>query len=162
MVYPGQLSYKDFSSTVHRRPIDDYGRRLRVVCVGAGISGITTAIRFNQHLGSHVDFKIYEKNDGQATSMFVPLWACTHCFQTSGVFGSRIAILAWLAISLHRASPGSSRTIRSGQVTMPAGKRSMNMYEELHTSTTWISTSASSIMSLKQSGTKIEVSGASA
>ncbi|CAM1506055.1 Fc.00g056960.m01.CDS01 [Cosmosporella sp. VM-42] len=62
MVYPGQLHYSDFQVPILKRPIDDPGRKLRVVCVGAGISGITSAIRFNQHLGDNITFQIYEKN----------------------------------------------------------------------------------------------------
>ena len=66
MVYPGQLHYSEFQVPILKRPIDDPGRKLRVVCVGAGISGITSAIRFTQHLGDHVTFQIYEKNHGTA------------------------------------------------------------------------------------------------
>ncbi|KAB5551065.1 hypothetical protein GE09DRAFT_1000878, partial [Coniochaeta sp. 2T2.1] len=62
MVYPGQLHYSQFQVPILTRPIDDPGRKLRVVCVGAGISGITSAIRFNQHLGDDISFQIYEKN----------------------------------------------------------------------------------------------------
>ena len=63
MGYKGQLHYSDFQVPILKRPIDDAGRKLRVVCVGAGIAGITTAIRLNQHLGEHITFQIYEKND---------------------------------------------------------------------------------------------------
>ncbi|PGH28270.1 hypothetical protein AJ80_00161 [Polytolypa hystricis UAMH7299] len=62
MVYKGQLHYSDFQTPVLTRPIDDPGRKLRVVCVGAGIAGITSAIRLNQHLGDQISFQIYEKN----------------------------------------------------------------------------------------------------
>ena len=65
MVYSGQLHYTDFPSPILSRPIDDPGRRLRIVCVGAGISGITTVIRFTQHLSEHVDVQIYDKNAGK-------------------------------------------------------------------------------------------------
>lgn len=64
MVYPGQLSYKQFTANTLKRPIDEPGRKLRVVCVGAGISGLTTIVRFNQHLGEHIDLQVYEKNAG--------------------------------------------------------------------------------------------------
>lgn len=39
----------------------DAKRPLRVVCVGAGISGIITAIRFPQRI-ANLDLQIYEKN----------------------------------------------------------------------------------------------------
>jgi cation diffusion facilitator CzcD-associated flavoprotein CzcO len=45
---------------VEERPID--GKRpLRVICVGAGISGIITAIRFPQRI-PNLELQIYEKN----------------------------------------------------------------------------------------------------
>ncbi|KAF2801808.1 FAD/NAD(P)-binding domain-containing protein [Mytilinidion resinicola] len=62
MVYPGQLHYSSFKAPILNRPIDDPGRKLRIICVGAGISGVTTAIRFRQHLGANIDLQIYEKN----------------------------------------------------------------------------------------------------
>ena len=40
--------------------IDDY-RPMKVICIGAGISGICAAIRFNQRI-QNLDFTIYEKN----------------------------------------------------------------------------------------------------
>jgi hypothetical protein len=64
MVYPGQLNYTQFKATRLNRPIDDPGRKLRVVCVGAGISGLTTIVRFNQHLADHVEVQVYDKNEG--------------------------------------------------------------------------------------------------
>ena len=45
---------------IEERPID--GKRpLRVICVGAGISGIITAIRFPQRI-PNLELQIYEKN----------------------------------------------------------------------------------------------------
>lgn len=64
MVYPGQLHFSDFNAPIIPRAIDDPGRKLRVVMVGAGISGVTTAIRLPQHLGHYIDLQIYEKNEG--------------------------------------------------------------------------------------------------
>lgn len=69
MVYPGQLHYSQFQRPILERPIDDPGRQLRVVCVGAGISGITSAIRFHQHLGDNITFRIYEKNSGMNVTL---------------------------------------------------------------------------------------------
>ena len=40
--------------------VDDY-RPMKVICIGAGISGICAAIRFNQRI-QNLDFTIYEKN----------------------------------------------------------------------------------------------------
>ncbi|KAH0841216.1 putative sterigmatocystin biosynthesis monooxygenase stcW [Fonsecaea pedrosoi] len=62
MVFAGQLHFSQFKAPIIPRAIDDPGRKLRVVTVGAGISGVTTAIRLPQHLGKHVDLQIYEKN----------------------------------------------------------------------------------------------------
>lgn len=45
---------------LYDHPIDDY-RPLRIVCIGAGISGILTAIRFPQRL-KNIELVIYEKN----------------------------------------------------------------------------------------------------
>ncbi|RDL41770.1 Uncharacterized protein BP5553_01749 [Venustampulla echinocandica] len=47
-------------AVVEERPIDAK-RPLRVICVGAGISGIITAIRFPQRI-PNLDLQIYEKN----------------------------------------------------------------------------------------------------
>lgn len=45
---------------IEERPID--GKRpLKVICVGAGISGIITAIRFPQRI-PNLELQIYEKN----------------------------------------------------------------------------------------------------
>lgn len=40
--------------------IDDY-RPMKIICIGAGISGMCAAIRFNQRI-QNLDFTIYEKN----------------------------------------------------------------------------------------------------
>lgn len=40
----------------------DAGRRMKVICIGAGYSGILTAIRFPQRI-PNLDLVIYEKND---------------------------------------------------------------------------------------------------
>jgi hypothetical protein len=45
---------------IEERPIDGT-RHLRVICVGAGISGILTAIRFPQRI-PNLELQIYEKN----------------------------------------------------------------------------------------------------
>lgn len=68
MVYDSQPHFSDFAAPIIPRPIDDPGRKLRVVVVGTGISGVTTAIRFPQHLGEHIDLQLYDKNAGM--SMF--------------------------------------------------------------------------------------------
>jgi hypothetical protein len=73
MVYPGQPHFTDFKAPILKRPIDDPGRKLRVICVGAGISGVTTAIRFPQHLGKDIDLQIYEKNAGKHPQIYIPL-----------------------------------------------------------------------------------------
>lgn len=65
MVYKGQLHYSQFPATTLRRPIDDPGRKLRIVCIGAGISGLTTIVRFKEHLGNNIDLQVYEKNKGR-------------------------------------------------------------------------------------------------
>lgn len=46
---------------LYDRPIDE-DRRLKVICIGAGYSGILTAIRFPQRI-ENLDLVIYEKND---------------------------------------------------------------------------------------------------
>ncbi len=46
---------------LHERPIDA-NRRIKVVCIGAGYSGILTGIRFPQNI-PNLDLTIYEKND---------------------------------------------------------------------------------------------------
>jgi hypothetical protein len=131
MVYPGQHHYTDYSSKVNRQPIDDFGRRLRVVCVGAGISGITSAIRFNQHLGQHIDFKIYEKNEGtvpnvkrleEVTDSVGRL--ANRVDQTLVVSGSRTGTQESPATFLRPVSPGLSRTTQIGRVITPAVRRS--------------------------------------
>jgi cation diffusion facilitator CzcD-associated flavoprotein CzcO len=40
----------------------DAGRPLKVICLGAGYSGILTAIRLPQHI-PNLELVIYEKND---------------------------------------------------------------------------------------------------
>jgi cation diffusion facilitator CzcD-associated flavoprotein CzcO len=47
-------------AVVEERSVDAK-RRLRVICVGAGISGILTSIRFPQRI-PNLDLQIYEKN----------------------------------------------------------------------------------------------------
>ncbi|ETS85705.1 hypothetical protein PFICI_03730 [Pestalotiopsis fici W106-1] len=42
------------------RPVD-YSRPIKVICIGAGVSGILTGIRFPQHI-DNLDLVIYEKN----------------------------------------------------------------------------------------------------
>jgi NADH dehydrogenase FAD-containing subunit len=65
MVYPGQPYFSDYAAPIIKRAIDDPGRVLRVVMVGAGISGVTTAIRFPEHLGKNIDLQLYDKNPGR-------------------------------------------------------------------------------------------------
>lgn len=40
----------------------DYARPLKVICVGAGMSGILCGIRFKQRI-PNLDLVIYDKND---------------------------------------------------------------------------------------------------
>lgn len=47
------------------KPLDsgvDYARRMKVICIGAGMSGILCGIRFRQKI-QNLDLTIYDKND---------------------------------------------------------------------------------------------------
>ncbi|KAF8183592.1 FAD/NAD-binding domain-containing protein [Mycena galopus ATCC 62051] len=86
--------------------IDDY-RPIKVICIGAGFSGILCAIRFQQKV-PNLDFKIYEKADGVGGTWRAnryPGAACdvpSHCYQFSfeaqsqwsGIFSTGPEILA--------------------------------------------------------------------
>ncbi|KAJ6548136.1 FAD/NAD-binding domain-containing protein [Mycena vulgaris] len=67
--------------------VDDY-RPIKVICIGAGFSGILCAIRFQQKV-PNLDFKIYEKADGVGGTWRAnryPGAACdipSHCYQFS-------------------------------------------------------------------------------
>ncbi|KAF7343045.1 FAD/NAD-P-binding domain-containing protein [Mycena venus] len=67
--------------------IDDY-RPMKVICIGAGFSGILAAIRFRQKV-PNLDLKIYEKADGVGGTWRAnryPGAACdvpSHCYQFS-------------------------------------------------------------------------------
>lgn len=56
----------------------DHCRPMKVICIGAGISGILTAIRFPQHI-QNLDLVVYEKNEGLGGTWFenkrVPLFS---------------------------------------------------------------------------------------
>ena len=52
-------------SSAQAKPRDapvDYARPLKVICIGAGMSGILCGIRFPQKI-PNLDLTIYEKND---------------------------------------------------------------------------------------------------
>ncbi|KAJ7101297.1 FAD/NAD-P-binding domain-containing protein [Mycena belliarum] len=86
--------------------VDDY-RPIKVICIGAGFSGILSAIRFRQKV-PNLDFKIYEKAAGVGGTWRAnryPGAACdvpAHCYQFSfedqsqwsGVFSTGPEILA--------------------------------------------------------------------
>ncbi|KAJ7610491.1 FAD/NAD-P-binding domain-containing protein [Roridomyces roridus] len=86
--------------------IDDY-TPMKVICIGAGFSGILSAIRFQQRM-TNIDFKIYEKADGVGGTWRLnryPGLACdipSHCYQYSfedqsqwsGLFSTGPEILA--------------------------------------------------------------------
>lgn len=59
MNYRDNMVYRR-QAVIEERPIDG-ARPLRVICVGAGISGILTAIRFPQRI-PNLELQIYEKN----------------------------------------------------------------------------------------------------
>jgi cation diffusion facilitator CzcD-associated flavoprotein CzcO len=50
----------EIAHDLHSRAIDEQ-RPIKVICIGAGYSGILTAIRFPQRL-SNLELVIYEKN----------------------------------------------------------------------------------------------------
>jgi cation diffusion facilitator CzcD-associated flavoprotein CzcO len=50
----------DYTFTLSEKAIDD-DRNVRVICVGAGFSGVCTAIRFPQRI-PNLSLTIYEKN----------------------------------------------------------------------------------------------------
>lgn len=50
---------KDYTFTLSEKAIDDV-RPVKVICVGAGFSGVCTAIRFPQRI-KNLDLTIYEK-----------------------------------------------------------------------------------------------------
>lgn len=52
-------SLNDFA--IRNVAIDEY-RPIKVICIGAGISGILSAIRFPQKI-PNLELKIYEKNE---------------------------------------------------------------------------------------------------
>lgn len=58
--------------------IDDPGRKLRVVCIGASVSGITAGIRIPQKLGNQVELNIYEKNPGKVLILTSPCSLRSH------------------------------------------------------------------------------------
>ncbi|KAI0246625.1 FAD/NAD-P-binding domain-containing protein [Lactifluus subvellereus] len=64
----------------------DESRRVKVVCIGAGFSGIIAGIRFTQKV-PNLDLTIYEKEDGIGGTWYVnryPGLACdipAHCYQ---------------------------------------------------------------------------------
>ncbi|KAI0293370.1 FAD/NAD-binding domain-containing protein [Multifurca ochricompacta] len=66
--------------------VDEYPRRIRVVCIGAGYSGIVAGIRFTQKV-PNLDLTIYEKEHGIGGTWYVnkyPGIACdipAHCYQ---------------------------------------------------------------------------------
>ncbi|KAJ7728265.1 FAD/NAD-P-binding domain-containing protein [Mycena maculata] len=86
--------------------VDDY-RPIKVICIGAGFSGILSAIRLQQKV-PNLDFKIYDKADGVGGTWHLnkyPGVACdvpTHCYQFSfenysqwsGLFATGPEILA--------------------------------------------------------------------
>ncbi|KAI0319936.1 FAD/NAD-P-binding domain-containing protein [Amylostereum chailletii] len=89
-------------------PIDDY-RPMKVVCIGAGYSGIIAAIRFSQKV-PNLDLKVYEKEKGIGGTWLVnkyPGLACdipSHTYQLtfepntswSGFYAPGPEILAYL------------------------------------------------------------------
>ena len=60
MVSTKYVSAGAAKAVIEPRSVDDL-RPMRVICIGAGISGIITAIRFPQKL-KNVELQIYEKN----------------------------------------------------------------------------------------------------
>ena len=59
---------KDYTFELPEKAIDDY-RSVKVICVGAGFSGVCTAIRFPQRI-KNLDLTIYEKNAGLGGTWF--------------------------------------------------------------------------------------------
>lgn len=53
---------------IDQRPVDYY-RPIKVICIGAGVSGILTGIRFPQHI-KNLELTIYEKNKGVGGTWF--------------------------------------------------------------------------------------------
>jgi ribulose 1,5-bisphosphate synthetase/thiazole synthase len=60
MVSQKYVSSGAAKATIEPRSVDSL-RPMRVICIGAGISGIITAIRFPQKL-KNIELQIYEKN----------------------------------------------------------------------------------------------------
>lgn len=52
---PGAVPFKLVNEPLHTK------RKLRLICIGAGISGIAAAYKYDQQL-ENVDFVVYEKN----------------------------------------------------------------------------------------------------
>ncbi len=52
---------KDYTFTLPEKAIDDY-REVKVICAGAGFSGVCAAIRFLQRI-PNLKLTIYEKNE---------------------------------------------------------------------------------------------------
>ncbi|KAJ7101221.1 FAD/NAD-P-binding domain-containing protein [Mycena belliarum] len=103
---PGPAPTFEEPYTTGEFSVDDY-RPIKVICIGAGFSGILSAIRFRQKV-PNLDFKIYEKADGVGGTWRAnryPGAACdvpAHCYQFSfedqsqwsGVFSTGPEILA--------------------------------------------------------------------
>lgn len=59
----------------HDAPIDQ-GRPIKVVCIGAGMSGIICGVRFPQRI-RNLDLTIYEKNDDVGGVWYENRQVCT-------------------------------------------------------------------------------------
>ncbi|THH13673.1 hypothetical protein EW146_g6563, partial [Bondarzewia mesenterica] len=90
----GQFQTGDFS-------VDEY-RPIKVICIGAGFSGIVAGIRYMPSRVPNLDLKIYEKADGIGGTWYAnryPGLACdipSHCTQWSSFYAPGPEILAYM------------------------------------------------------------------
>ncbi|KAL2421667.1 FAD-binding monooxygenase tazF [Exophiala dermatitidis] len=78
------------TNPLYDRPIDA-NRKIKVVCIGAGYSGILSAIRFPQYI-DNLDFVVYEKNDDIGGTCN-PEWS--RFYATGGEIQNYLKDVAW-------------------------------------------------------------------
>ena len=87
---------QDYTFQIPEHAIDDY-RPVKIICIGAGFSGVLAGIRFPQNV-KNLNLVIYEKNPNLGGTWFENRYVLNHCYipRANKVFKD---IPVWPAIS---------------------------------------------------------------
>ena len=148
-----------WADMIYDSPIDA-ARPIRVICIGAGASGICAGVRFPQKI-ANLSLTIYDKNADVGGTWFANKSVAPTTLKRYSVINSSLDILACAATCQVQVTNSPSRVTLNGLNSTPQVQKSNATYKMLPRSTAYMTIADSAIGSRVQHGWKSGANGRS-